>query len=93
MLYKIKRSTAFKQEVKKVRKRGYDMTLLDYVVDILAMGKQLPPSYKDHALIGNWKGYRECHVAPDWLLIYKIEDNVLILTLQRTGTHSDLFKK
>ena len=57
------------------------------------MGKALPEKHKDHALTGNWFGHRECHVLPDWLLIYRIEDEVLVLTLARTGTHSDLFGK
>jgi len=90
-LYKIKRSSAFKRELKTVRKRGYNMDELNKIVDDLADGKPLDPKYRDHALVGNWKGYRECHITSDWLLIYKIEANVLILTLQRTGTHSDLF--
>jgi len=72
-------------------KRGYDISLLDEVEAMLAEGKMLPEKYKDHALVGNWKGFRECNVMPDWLLIYKIDADVLILTLQRTGTHSDLF--
>ena len=67
------------------------MDSLDYIVTTLLNGKTLSPKYRDHALTGNWKGYRECHIAPDWLLIYKIEADVLLLVLQRTGTHSDLF--
>jgi mRNA interferase YafQ len=61
------------------------------VVKILATAGELPVAYKDHALSGNWNGRRECHITPDWLLIYKISDDVLVLTLTRTGTHSDLF--
>ena len=91
MLYEIKRTNAFKRELKNIRKRGLDMAELDFVVDALASGKVLPSKYCDHALKGKWRGSRECHVAPDWLLIYKIKANVLVLTLQRTGTHSDLF--
>lgn len=90
-LYKVKHSTAFKRELKIARRRGYNMGTLNEVVDALADGKSLDPKHNDHALIGNWKGYRECHITPDWLLIYKIDAGVLILTLQRTGTHSDLF--
>ena len=60
---------------------------------MLAMGETLPDKHKDHALTGNWVGHRECHILPDWLLIYRIEDEVLVLTLARTGTHSDLFGK
>ncbi|MCL2357009.1 MAG: type II toxin-antitoxin system YafQ family toxin [Defluviitaleaceae bacterium] len=90
-LYKVEQSNQFKRELKIIRRRGYDVSALNEVVNELADGKPLSPKYKDHALKGNWKGYRECHITPDWLLIYKIEANVLILTLQRTGTHSDLF--
>lgn len=72
-------------------KRGYDAKLLQEVISILANGEQLPQKYKDHALIGDYQGYRECHITPDWLLIYKIVDELLILVLTRTGTHSDLF--
>ena len=57
------------------------------------MGEVLSDKYKDHALTGNWIGHRECHILPNWLLIYYIEENVLVLTLTRTGTHSDLFSK
>lgn len=60
-------------------------------MQILANGETLPPKYKDHELKGNYQGHRECHIEPDWLLIYKIENDILILTLTRTGTHSDLF--
>ncbi len=72
-------------------KRGLKISLLDEVIALLAMGEALPQKYKDHALTGNWAGHRECHILPDWLLIYRIEDDVLVLTLSRTGTHSDLF--
>ena len=64
---------------------------LQEVITILASGQSLPEKYKDHQLIGNYTGYRECHIAPDWLLIYKIEEDILLLTLTRTGTHTDLF--
>jgi len=66
---------------------------LDDLVRALSRGETLPEKNKDHALSGNWEGYRECHILPDWLLIYRIEDDLLILTLTRTGTHSDLFGK
>lgn len=74
-------------------KRGLKIGLLMDVVSALAMGEPLPEKNKDHALSGNWTGHRECHILPDWLLIYRIEDDVLVLTLARTGTHSDLFGK
>ena len=67
--------------------------LLENIIALLAMGEPLPAKNKDHALTGNWVGHRECHILPDWLLIYRVEDDVLVLTLARTGTHSDLFNK
>ena len=66
---------------------------LEKVVELLAMGEALPENNRDHELSGNWVGHRECHIQPDWLLVYRIEDDVLVLTLARTGTHSDLFDK
>ena len=90
-LYKIDRSSKFKHEYRKIAKRGNNMDLLEDVITLLAHDIPLPQKYHDHALKGNWLGYRECHIAPDWLLIYKIEADVLILVLQRTGSHSDLF--
>jgi mRNA interferase YafQ len=74
-----------------VLKRGEDVGLLRTVVDLLRQGDPLPEQYHDHALIGDYKGSRECHIKPNWLLIYRIEETVLILTLMRTGSHSDLF--
>ena len=74
-------------------KRGLKIRLLEDVVAALAMGEPLPEKYKDHALTGNWVGHRECHIQPDWLLVYRIEDDVLVLALSRTGSHSDLFGK
>lgn len=65
--------------------------LLERVVELLAAGETLPEKNKDHALTGNWVGHRECHILPDWLLVYRVEDDVLVLTLTRTGSHSDLF--
>ena len=91
--YIVKFTTQFKKDYKLAIKRGWKISLLDDVIEALAMGKALPDNAKDHALSGNWAGHRECHVLPDWLLVYRKEDNVLILTLTRTGTHSDLFGK
>lgn len=91
MKLEISITSKFKKEYKSVLNRGYDPRLLRNVVKILADGETLPEKYKDHFLLGNWVGYRECHITPDWLLIYKIEDDILVLTLTRTGTHSDLF--
>ena len=76
-----------------MKKRGLDVTLLDDVVDLLRQGKQLDEKYRDHALVGNFAGFRECHIKPDWLLVYLIENDVLTLTLVDTGSHSDIFKK
>ncbi|MBD5080947.1 MAG: type II toxin-antitoxin system YafQ family toxin [Ruminococcaceae bacterium] len=74
-----------------MKKRGYDTKLLEKVIAILADGKPLPDIYKDHSLIGDFKGCRECHILPDWLLVYEVNDEELILYLTRTGTHSDIF--
>lgn len=74
-------------------KRGLNIDLLETVIATLALGEPLPCKNKDHTLTGNWIGHRECHILPDWLLIYRIEEEVLILTLARSGTHSDLFGK
>ena len=74
-------------------KRGLKIKLLEDVIAALAMGEALPEKNKDHALTGDWVGHRECHIQPDWLLVYRIEDDVLVLTLSRTGSHSDLFGK
>ncbi|MCL2054507.1 MAG: type II toxin-antitoxin system YafQ family toxin [Oscillospiraceae bacterium] len=86
-------TTQFKKDYKRAEKRGYNLELLDECIRILATGKPLPPEYRDHKLSGNWSGYRECHIENDWLLIYRINGNdlVLTLTLSRAGTHSDVF--
>lgn len=83
----------FKKDYKLAVKRKLDISLLDDVIRMLSRGESLPEKNKDHSLSGNWVGHRECHILPNWLLIYRIEDNVLVLTLSRTGTHSDLFGK
>lgn len=89
--YGIVQTSLFKKDLKAAKKRGYDLQLLNDVVDTLAMGLPLDEKYKDHKLIGNYQGCRECHITPDWLLIYEIAEDELILYLTRTGTHSDLF--
>ena len=89
--YKVKFTTQFKKDYKLAKKRHLDMQLLDDVIRKLSRGEQLEPQNNDHILTGNWSGYHECHIQPNWLLIYKIDNNQLILTLTRTGTHSDLF--
>lgn len=87
----IRYSSRFKKDYKTIIKRGYNPQLLQDVLDILCAEQPLPPKYSDHELAGNYKGYRECHITSDWLLIYKAEHDILTLTLTRTGTHSDLF--
>lgn len=86
-------TTQFKKDYKLAMKRNLDIGLLDNVIRILSRGEALPEQNKDHALTGNFVGFRECHIKPDWLLIYKIASGVLVLTLARTGSHSDLFEK
>lgn len=91
MKYEVDHTNVFKRDYKRAKKRGLDLQKLKDVVTKLANGETLPPANKDHALTGNWIHHRECHIAPDWLLIYQIHENVLVLELTRTGTHSDLF--
>lgn len=86
-------TTQFKKDYKQALKRHLNIDLLDDIIRALSQGKTLPEKNKDHALSGNWAGHRECHIQPDWLLVYHIDDDVLVLTLTRTGTHSDLFGK
>ena len=88
--YQIERTAIFKKDLKKAKKRGLDLELLDDVVTTIQNGEVLPEKNKDHALTGNWTGHRECHIQPDWLLVYRIIEDTLILSLVRTGTHSDL---
>ena len=91
MMYKIRPTSRFQKDLKPLRKRGYDMDLLTGVLKQLAAGQALAPSYRDHPLVGDYSGCRECHITPDWLLIYEIDGGELFLYLTRTGTHSDLF--
>ena len=91
--YTVKYATSFKKDYKRAIKRGLKIELLEQVVALLAMGEPLPDKNRDHDLSGDWAGHRECHIPPDWLLVYRIEDDVLVLTPARTGTHSDLFGK
>lgn len=83
----------FRKDYKRVKKRGYDISLLQEVVSLLAREIPLPPRYQDHALTPSkhYKNMRECHILPDWLLIYQVDKEHLTLILTRTGTHSDLF--
>ena len=89
--YSVIFTPTFKRDYKLIQKRGYDTELIKEIIAKLANGEELPERNRDHALTGNYKGCRECHIKPDWLLIYQIEGEELILYLMRTGTHSDLF--
>ena len=84
-------SNRFKKDYKLMMKRNVKSKEFEFVVNELINERPLDEKYRDHNLEGNWKGFRECHINPDWLLIYQIDNNDLILTLARTGTHSDLF--
>ena len=84
-------STRFKKDLKLAKKRGYDLQLLNDIVDTLAEQKPLDEKYHDHPLSGDYIDFRECHILSDWLLIYRVDDDELFLLLSRTGTHSDLF--
>ena len=90
-MYNIRPTSRFQKDVKRIKKRGYDMTLLTEIVKQLAAGKTLEEKYRDHRLGGDYTGCRECHITPDWLLIYEIDNGELFLYLTRTGSHSDLF--
>lgn len=92
MKYKIEPTNKFKKDLKLCKSRGYDIELIRTVIKKLSNGEKLEDKYKDHDLKGNWSGYRECHVLPDWLLVYKYNNGDLILILTRTGSHSDLFR-
>lgn len=91
MKYLVKPSAKFQKDLKRIHKRGYELALLTEVIKIIASGEELPARYKDHNLSGNYVRCRECHITPDWLLIYELTESDLILYLTRTGTHSDLF--
>lgn len=91
MRYTVKATSQFKRDYKRAMRRGLEMELLDKVISLLSMGEALPEKNRDHSLSGQWAGHRECHVSPDWLLIYRIDGDILVLTLTRTGTHADLF--
>ncbi|MBO4769741.1 MAG: type II toxin-antitoxin system YafQ family toxin [Clostridia bacterium] len=90
-MYIVKFTTKFKKRYKTLVKRGYDMSLIDKVIDVLREGRSLDGKYKDHILSGDYAGCHECHIKPDWLLVYSFFDDVLVLTLIDTGTHSDIF--
>lgn len=94
MIYEIVLTNSFKKQLKLIKKRSMDLKKLTDVVNILSSDKELEKKYKNHILVSNarYKDCKECHIEPDWLLIYKINDKELILLLVETGTHSDLFK-
>lgn len=93
-MLKIEFTNQFKKDFKLITKRGYDIKKFEKVVELLQKQKILPEKYRDHQLVNsrNYKNVRECHIEPDWLLVYRIKEDILILELTRTGTHSDLFK-
>ena len=91
MNYAVKWTARFKKQYKQMIRRGEDIGLLDDAIRVLAAGGTLPEEYRDHILVGDYAGFHECHFRPDWLLIYDCDDDVLVLTLFRTGSHSDLF--
>lgn len=93
MKYEVKYTNQFKKDLKLAKKQNKDLDRLFDVVNILADGGTLDAKYRDHELSGNYKGTRECHIEPDWLLVYETRDEVLVLMLYRLGTHSELFKK
>lgn len=92
-MLKLQITASYRKSYKRLKKRGYDMTLLNKAITILQKEKRLPAEYLDHPLQGNYDGYRECHIKPDWILIYTVYRERLILVLADTGTHSDLFKR
>ncbi len=92
-MYKIVYTTRMKKDAKLMKKRGKEMDKLINVLSLLASGNPLPAQYKDHQLSGNLHDFRECHIEPDWLLMYQIYENVLILSATATGSHADLFGK
>lgn len=92
-MYRIAFTAEMKRNVKLMKKRGKDISKLTAVLDLLASGTPMPQQYDDHRLSGNLKDFRECHIEPDWLLMYQIHEDVLILTATATGTHTDLFGK
>ena len=87
----LKTTTKFNRDLKLIKKRGYNIKKLEVIVNKLLREETLEAKYKDHKLSGEYEGCRECHIEPDWLLVYYVENDILTLTLSRTGTHSDLF--
>lgn len=92
-MYKIEYTRQMKKDLKAMKKRGKDMTKLVAFLSLLANGIPLPPQNKDHQLVGKLRDFRECHIEPDWLLIYQLHNDILILSAVATGSHADLFGK
>lgn len=90
-MYEFQFSTKFRRDVKKCERQNKDMSKFKEIIGFLQFGHPLPFHNKDHPLTGNWKGYRECHISPDWLLIYKVNEDTKKIELARMGSHSDLF--
>ena len=91
MQYELKYTRAFRRGYRRAKKRGLNLSLLGEIVEMLRCGKKLPKKYADHCLSGDFSQCRECHIQPDWLLVYRIDDDILTLTLMDTGTHAELF--
>ena len=91
-MLELKQTSQFKRDLRCMVKRGAKMELLDEVIVMLRERKPLPEKYNDHPLTGNWSGHRDCHILPDWLLVYRVDNDALILTTTRTGTHSEIFQ-
>lgn len=92
-MLELKTTNLFRKDYKRIKKRGYDLSLLESVIESLRTTQKLDSKYKNHPLSGNWTGFYECHIQPDWLLIYQINHQLLVLSLSRTGSHSDLFNQ
>ncbi len=91
MKYEVKFTSQFKRDLKLAKKKGKDIDKLFDVISTIAEGRKLEEKYRDHYLSGDYAGCRECHVEPDWLLVYEVMDKVLVLMIYRVGTHSELF--
>ena len=91
MKYGVKYTSRFKKDYKRLKKRGWNIDKLLDVIDILKEGRELPPEYKDHPLHGDYEGHRDCHIEPDWILIHFKSESTVVLSMTRTGTHSDVF--
>lgn len=90
-MLKLQTTTKFRRDYKRIKKRGFDLSLLQEVLDKLCTNERLADNYKDHVLTGSYKGFRECHIQLDWLLIYAVNEDGLNLVASRTGSHADLF--